>query len=417
MSHSTTLPPITDADRWQPRFFSIFIGQSLSLIGSALTQFVLLWWITDTTGSPTALAIAGIAALLPQALLSPIGGTLADRWSRRAILIGADSITAACMLVLIYLFATNSVELWHIYTLMFIRSAMQAFQQPAAAASTAMLVPEEWIPRVAGMNQTLFGVMTIAGAPLGALALAFLPFQGALSIDVATALVGLIPLFIFKIPQNFTPPSQLTGVLTELKAGVDYVTGRRGLAILYGVTGLVVLTIMPTFTLTPLLVKDDFDGGVNEVALMEGLSGIGIIIGGVIITIWAGFKRRVITVLVFYALSCITVAITALMPPDRIWFAAFWWFISGATFSIGNAPFTALLQLSVPNEMQGRVLALLNTVVGLAGPIGLLIVGPLGEAIGVRGVFILGGVLSTLVCVLALLSPSLRNVEETPVPA
>lgn len=409
---STTLPPITDADNWQLRFFSIFIGQSLSLIGSALTQFVLLWWITDTTGSPTALALAGIAALLPQALLSPIGGTIADRWSRRALLILSDAITAGCMLVLIFLFATGAVELWHIYTLMFIRSSMQAFQQPAAAASTAMLVPEAWIPRVAGMNQTVFGIMTIAGAPLGAVALAFLPFQGALSIDVVTALVGLIPLFIFKIPQNLPHQSQVMGIMTELGAGVEYVTRRRGLLILYGVIGRVVLTIMPTFTLTPLLVKNDFNGGVNEVALMEGLSGIGIILGGILISVWTGFKRRVVSVLVFYGLSCITVAFTGLTPANMILLAAFWWFVSGATFAMGNAPFTALLQLTVPNDMQGRVLALLNTVVGLAGPIGLLVVGPLGEAIGVRGVFIVGGVLSTLVCIAALFSPSLLRVEE-----
>lgn len=408
------LPPITNADNWQPRFFSIFVGQSFSLIGSALTQFVLLWWITDVTGSPTALALAGIAGLLPQALFSPLGGTLADRWSRRAILILADTITAACMVVLILLFAANTIELWHIYTLMFIRSSMQAFQQPAAAASTAMLVPEEWIPRVAGMNQTVFGIVTIAGAPLGALALAFLPFEGALAIDVATALLGLVPLFIFRIPQTLTHPSELTGILTELRDGVDYVTTRRGLLMLFAATGLVVLTIMPTFTLTPLLVKNDFNGGVNEVALMEGLSGIGIIIGGILIAIWPGFSRRVVTVLVFYALSCITVAITALMPADMILLAAFWWFVSGATFAMGNAPFTALLQLTVPNQMQGRVLSLLNTVVGFAGPVGLLLVAPLGEVVGVRGVFIIGGVLSTLVCVAALFSPSLLRVEEEP---
>ena len=135
------------APNWKPRFFAVWIGQALSLAGSALTQFVLLWWITSTTGSATALATAGIMALLPQALLGPLGGTLADRWSRQRIMIVADSITALCMLVLIALFASEQVQLWHLYTLMFIRSSMQAFQQPAAGASTSMLVPPEWLPR------------------------------------------------------------------------------------------------------------------------------------------------------------------------------------------------------------------------------------------------------------------------------
>jgi MFS transporter, DHA3 family, macrolide efflux protein len=408
---------VTHADNWKPRFFSIFAGQSLSLFGTALTQFVLLWWITITTQSATALAIAGIAVLLPQALLGPIGGTIADHYSRRVIMIIADTITAFCMLILVVLFATESVQLWHVYAMMFIRSSMQAFQQPAAGASVAMLVPEDWIMRVAGMNQTIAGLMTIAGAPLGALTLTFLPFQGALLIDVVTALLGVIPLLIFKIPQIMNPPSERTSMLTELRAGVQYVVGNRGLLILYGVIGLVVLTIMPTFMLTPLLVTDWFKGGVNEVALMEGLSGVGIIAGGILISVWAGFKRRVVTLMVFFALSCFAVVTTALTPSNMILLAAFWWFISGAAFSMGNAPFIALLQTIVPNQMQGRVLSLLNTVVGLGGPVGLVIAGPLGEFIGVRGVFLVGGVLSTLVCIAALFSPSLLRIEETASPA
>ena len=171
MTHTQTSTQPPTLVNWKPRFYAIWLGQASSLIGSALTQFVLLWWITDTTGSAQSLAVAGMMALLPQALFGPLGGTLADRWNRRIIMIVADIITALCMLVLIALFATNSIQLWHIYVLMFVRSSMQAFQQPAAAASTAMLVPKEWLQRVAGMNQTLQGIMTIAAAPLGALAL------------------------------------------------------------------------------------------------------------------------------------------------------------------------------------------------------------------------------------------------------
>jgi DHA3 family macrolide efflux protein-like MFS transporter len=412
----TNNPPVITAikptDNWKPRFFTIWTGQALSLIGSALTQFVLLWWITDTVGTPSALATAGMMALLPQALLGPLGGTLADRLPRRIIMIAADAITALCMVVLIALFATGAIQLWHAYALMFIRSSMQAFQQPAAAASTAMLVPQDFVPRVAGMNQALQGVMTIAGAPLGALALAFLPLQGALAIDVVTALLGITPLFFFAIPQLITPKDQQASLWSDLKTGVRYVTGNRGLIMLYGLLALVVLTVMPTFTMTPLLVKEHFGGGVNEVAFMEALAGIGIIAGGVLITVWGGFKRKVVTLLVSFAISCGAVALTALTPGNMLVLAAAWWFISGATFSTGNAPFVAMLQTLVPNQMQGRVLSLLNMVMGLAGPIGLAIAGPLGEAIGVRGVFIVGGALSALVCVLAFLSKDLMQVEE-----
>lgn len=104
MSDETPPPEVPAAGTtgpWRLRFWSIWGGQALSLIGSALTQFVLIWWITLETGSPTALATAGLMALLPQALLGPLGGTLADRLSRRAIMAVTDAISATCMLLLV----------------------------------------------------------------------------------------------------------------------------------------------------------------------------------------------------------------------------------------------------------------------------------------------------------------------------
>ena len=405
---NTTAP--LEGSRWQPRFWSIWTGQALSLIGSSLTQFVLLWWITSTTGSASALAIAGIAGLLPQALLGPLGGVVADRWPRRTIMIVADSITAACMVVLILLFSSGNIQLWHVYTLMFVRSSMQAFQSPAAASSTANLVPPSWLPRVAGLNQSLQGIMTIAAAPLGALALAWLPLQGALMIDVVTAVLGITPLLFYKVPQPTETQNKTSSGWEDFREGVSYVSRDRGLVGLFALLGLVVLTVMPTFALTPLLVKQHFLGGVNEVALMEGISGVGMIAGGIFISVYPP-KRPILVLLLAFAVSCGTVALTALSNSNALWLAVVWWTLSGVTFSVGNAPMMSVLQTIVPNQMQGRVLSLMGTVMGFAGPIGLAIAGPLGDAIGVRGVFIWGGALSALVCLLGLLAPALMNLE------
>jgi DHA3 family macrolide efflux protein-like MFS transporter len=231
-------------------------------------------------------------------------------------------------------------------------------------------------------------------------------------IDVATALLGIVPLLIFAIPQTRTQSHQTGSVLGDFKLGLRYVAARPGFVMLFAIIGLVVLTVMPTFTMTPLLVKQHFGGGVNEVAFMEALAGVGIILGGVLMTVWRGFSKRIVTMMVSFVVSCGTVALTALSPSNALWLAAAWWFLSGATFSTGNVPFTTIIQTQVPNEMQGRVLSLMSTVMGLAGPIGLVIAGPLGEAIGVRGVFVVGGVLSALVCALALLSKRLREIES-----
>ena len=395
---------------WKLRFWSIFTGQALSLIGSALTQFVLIWWITDTTGSVSALATAGLVALLPQALLGPLGGTFADRYNRRLLMIGADVISALCMAVLILLFLTEQVTLWHVYTMMFIRSAMQAFQAPAAAASVAMLVPASFLPRAAGLNQTLYGIMTIAAAPLGALAIAFMPIGFALGIDVFTALLGIVPLLLFRIPQPARAAPHSNGLLGEFWQSVELVWNDPALLRLYALLAASVVVIMPTFTLVPLLVKSHFGGGAADVALVEAVGGVGMVAGGLIVTAVAP-KRLVSWILWGFAISCLTIGLFAAVPGNHFWAAVVFWGLSGLTFIMGNAPFTTLIQTSVPNEIQGRVLALLGTIMALAAPIGLVLVTPLGEWMGVRWLFVAMGVAGALVSFAGFLSSVLRKLD------
>ncbi|WP_151720077.1 MFS transporter [Gemmobacter serpentinus] len=391
---------------WEWRFWAIFGGQAASLIGSAMTQFVLIWWITDTTGSVSALALAGLVALAPQALLGPLGGTLADRYSRRLIMILADLISALCMLVLIALFLSARIELWHIYTMMFLRSAMQAFQQPAAAASTAMLVPASFLPRAAGLNQTLMGIITIAAAPLGALAISVMPIGYALSIDVGTAVLGIVPLLIYAIPQHRVPMDQRSSLWAEFREGVALVRGDPVLWRVYLLLTAVVLVLMPSFTLVPLLVKEHFGGGPTEVAVIEGLGGAGMILGGVIVTALAP-KRLVLWILWGFALSCFAFALAALVPGGMFWLAVVFWVISSLAFILGNAPLTVLIQTRVPNHLQGRALSLMATMMGLAAPVGLAIATPVGELIGIRWLFVAMGVVSGLVAMTGFLSPVL----------
>ena len=122
-------------------FFAIWTGQVFSLLGSELVQFALVWWLTTTTGSATVLALATMMAVLPRVFVSPVAGALVDRWSRRSIMMAADGLSALAVVALGVLFALDAVQVWHIYTLMFIRSACAAFHWPAMQASTSLMVP------------------------------------------------------------------------------------------------------------------------------------------------------------------------------------------------------------------------------------------------------------------------------------
>lgn len=412
--------PSTDAEyhpgpNWRLRFWCVFAGQASSLVGSALTQFVLLWWITDTTGSVSALATAGMAALLPQALVGPFGGVLADRYSRRVLMIAADATSALCMLVLIGLFLSGGIELWHAYVMMAVRSAMQGFQQPAAAASTVMLVPKDFLPRAAGLDRTVASLTIVAAAPLGALAIGALPIGLALGIDVATTVLGIVPLLIFRIPQPDVPEGERTSIRSEFRDGLTLVWGHRGLRHLYALLAILTLVVMPSSTLILLLVKEHFLGGPAKVATMEAAAGVFLIAGGFVATLLAP-KRHIPWVLWCSVASSFTFALAALMPTGFFWAAVAWWAVGHGAFVIGDAARLALLQSTIPLHQQGRALSLLTSVMAFAGPVGIVLAIPIGEGIGVRWLFVLMGFVAGCVSLLAFRSDALLQLGRTVVP-
>ena len=127
---------VKDGKPWKARFFTIWGGQALSLLGSQLVQFALIWYLTVQTGSATVLATASLVGLIPHVVLGPIVGTLVDRWNRRVIMMVADSIIALATVGLVVLFAMNSAEIWHIYVLMFIRSVAGGFHGNSMIAAS-----------------------------------------------------------------------------------------------------------------------------------------------------------------------------------------------------------------------------------------------------------------------------------------
>jgi DHA3 family macrolide efflux protein-like MFS transporter len=288
---------------------------------------------------------------------------------------------------------------------------MQAFQTPAAGASTAMLVPAGFLPRAAGLNQTLLALMTVAAAPLGAIAISVMPLGWALGLDVATAVFGIVPLLIYRIPQPVTSLVGKTSLWGEFSEGVQLVWRDPGMRRLYGLLGGVVLVIMPSATLVPLLVKQHFGGGVADVALMESVGGVGMLAGGIAMAAFAP-RPQMRWILWGFAVSCFSLAFAGLMPGHLFWLALIWWAVSGITFVMADAPLTALLQTTVPHHLQGRVLSLLGTVMGLAAPVGLAIATPLGELIGVRWLFVVMGLAGGCVSIVGFLSRPLLKMDS-----
>ncbi|GJM40798.1 MAG: MFS transporter [Ardenticatenaceae bacterium] len=398
-------------------FFIIWSGQALSLVGSAAVQFALVWWLTQETGSATILATASLVAFLPQVLLGPFAGVLVDRWSRRWTMFAADSLIALATLLLAYLFWIEAIEIWHIFVLLFVRSLGGAFHGPAMQASTSLMVPQEHLTRIQGINQMLEGGLGIISAPLGALLLAALPMQGILAIDVVTALFAIIPLLFISVPQpekstEAIAPGQKTSYWAQMREGLAYVWAWPGILLLMLLAMLVNFVLTPVISLLPLLVSDYFGGGAWEFGLMQSTFGVGIIVGGLVLGAWGGFKKRIYTSLMGLVGLGIGIGLTGLAPANFFWLAVVGGFISGSMIAMVNGPVRAILQIAVEPDMQGRVMSLIGSLAMAMTPIGLLLAGPLADRFGERPLFIIAGFATVLAGIAGFFIPALLTVED-----
>ncbi len=404
----------TEKQGWMKPFFAIWSGQALSLLGSQLVQFALVWWLTQETGSATVLATATLAAMLPRILLGPLSGVLVDRWDRRRVILGADGLTALATVVLAALFWSGEIQYWHVYVLMFFRSAMGGLQWPAMEASTSLMAPKEYLARIQGLNRMLAGLMNIGAAPLGALLLGLLPMQGVLAVDVGTALLAIVPLLFVGIPQperSAASETKSSSISAEMAAGFRYLWAWPGLLMIAVMATVVNLVLVPTSALQPILVTEHFKGQAFHLAWLESAWGFGVVAGGLTLSAWGGFKRRVLTSLVGLFVLGASVAALGLVPAQGFWMAVGCMFVVGFSNPMVDGPLFAVMQAVVKPEMQGRVFTLISSMAGAMSPLGLIVAGPLADAFGVRVWFVVGGVVTALLGVGALLIPAIVGIE------
>jgi DHA3 family macrolide efflux protein-like MFS transporter len=400
-----------------PAFFVIWTGQAFSLMGSHLVQFALVWYLTSTTGSATVLATATLVAMLPQVFIAPVAGALVDRWNRRAVMIVADSLIALAAAMLAVLFALGSIQVWHIFVMMFLRALGGAFHWPAMQASTSLMVPKEHLSRIAGLNQMLAGAVGIAAPPLAALLMSALPMHGILAIDVGTAILAVGTLLVVSIPQPRREDAALAQrgplvVLSDMREGLRFVVSWPGLLMIILLATVINLLGTPAFSLLPVFVTDHFRGQALHLAWLETAFGIGIIGGGLLLGVWGGFKRRVVTAMAALCAMGVGLIGMGLLPRNGLYVAIGIMLVIAIVNTIANGCLMALLQAAVPPDKQGRVFTLVLSGATAMAPLGLAAAGPLSDAYGVQVWFIVAGAATLLMGLGAFFVPAIMHVEE-----
>lgn len=399
---------------WQRRFFTFWIAQSVSLIGSNLAHFAITWWLTKATGSATILTTVTLVGMLPGVVLGPLAGVLVDRWNRRLIIIVADGVGALGAAALVWLFWSGQIAIWQIYVITVIRSLAGTFHFAAVQASTALLAPPEQLARVAGLNQTVQGINMVVAPPLGALLLELLSLHAMMAIDVLTALIAIVLVSLITIPQPRTQPDTAAppSLISDLRSGLLYIWRWPGLLLALILSALINCILNPAFSLLPILVTDHFGGNALQFAALDTTLGLGFIGGGLLLSVWGGFKRRMNTTLVGLLGMAGGTLLIGLAPADSYWLAVTGLALFGLLNPIANGPFMAVMQTVVAPEMQGRFFTVLNSISQGITPLGFLLAGPLADAYGVQIWFLVGTASLLVMGAVIFFTPALMQLED-----
>ena len=392
--------------RWRGNAALFLTGQTVSLFGSMIVQYSVMWYVTFETRSGLAVALYAIAAFAPQGIVSIFGGVIADRVNRRVLVMITDGLIAAATLVLATLMLNGITDLWIILLAVAVRSVGAGIQTPAVQAMIPQIAPADQLLRVNGIFQTVQSAMALlapaaAGAVYGIFGIVPVFF-----LDVVTAVVGIILLFFVSVPTLAAVAEKTTSYREDLVEGLHYIWRHpivRWLLVVFAIIFL--LTVAPSF-ITPLLVARTFGTEVWMVTVLEIAFSVGMLIGGVLVsTVLAKRSRMGLILVSTFGFAVFTIALGL---STNLWVFYGFMFGFGLLVPLFSAPFMTLLQETVDPDKHGRVFSYVGIVMALATPIGMTVFGPLADVVSVQMLLVAAGIATIVVVAIAIVLPSGR---------
>lgn len=365
-------------------FRLIWFGQFVSIFGSEMTTFALAIWVWQETGQVTALALLPVFNWLPGMIFGPIAGALVDRLNRRLVLMLSDGGSAAMTLALLLLYTSGNLQIWHLYVATAVASLFESFQWPAFSATISLMVDKKDYSRANGMMSLAESTAMILAPVAGATLIAFVSIGDIFFIDILTFLVALTTLLIVAIPEprrdEAPEEAKLLSLWADTWYGFVYILRRPGLL------GIQLLLFAYNFVksfgfavLVPMVLARS---GENTLILgaVQSATGIGAVVGGLILSVWAGTRRQIYGVLRGIVLASLFTQILFGLASDVVWWCAFA-FIGTVFRPWINAANQAIWQRKVPPAAQGRVFGARATIALIALPLGYLLAGPLADRV------------------------------------
>ena len=377
------MDPTTPRNNWKRNAVAFLVSQAITLFGSSLVQMAIIWHVTLKTSSGVWVTALTLSALVPQIVISFFAGVWADRYDRKKLIISADATIALATLVLALLLLSGKAgtfELWAIVIVSFIRSIGSGIHSPAISAVVPGLVPEEQLIRFNGINSSIQSVVQFTTPAAAGAIMAAGPFAFILIIDVLTAVIGIGVLLFLRIPHHLpVEENQQNSIFADMKAGFIYAFGDTHVGRLMLIFGAFIFLSVPSGFLTTLMIQRTFGENYLYLSINETLGFAGMVIGGLLLGVWGGFKNRIGTLafgILLYGLTSIALGFSGIF-----WLFASIVFLMCLAIPIVQSTVTTLLQEKVPPEMLGRAFSLLNITFNGFLLLGMLIFGPLADAI------------------------------------
>lgn len=394
--------------QWQKDISKFLSAQTISLFGSSLVQYAIIWYITLETKSGAMMMLSTVSGFLPQILISFFAGVWADRYDRKKMIVYADAAIATVTLLLAILFLLGFKSPWLVFMVQAARSFGTGIQSPAVNALVPQLVPKESLMRVNGINSTLQSVTFLISPAVAGAVFGVFGIVPTLFVDVVTAALAIAVMTTLKIPPHeraLTVPD--SSHWQDFKAGLRYVMTHRLIRSLFVFFALFMFFVVPAAILSPLYVVRAFGDEVWKLTANEMLFSLGAAFGGILVSVWGGFKKRTTTIGVSSLCFGLLTAAMGLAPTLILYLVII--FITGIFIPYFNTATTVLFQEHTEPEMLGRVFSFNSVISSAAFPAGMVVFGPLADRFDIAHLLIGSGILLFIIGLGVFFTPAFRG--------
>jgi MFS family permease len=420
-------------------FVIVWAGQVASLIGTAMSQFALTVWAWKATGSAMTLSVIAFCGFAPMIVLMPFAGILVDRWDRKVTMAVSDAASGLATLAVLLLFATGRLEVWHLYVTSIFSASFQAFQWPAYSAAISTMIPKMHYARASGMLSIAQSASGIAGPAIAGALVASVGLPVVLVVDIVSCIVAVSVLAIVRIPRPM-PSAESTEArrkwLAQAAFGFRYIFARPPLTSLMLLFIVFNMLAMLCHGVWSAMILARSGGAATVLGLTESASAVGFGMGGILLVVWSGLRRRITGIL--WAMVVASVVGSILVGLGRslpVW--AFAGFVGSMAMPVMNGLSQSIWQCKVPADVQGRVFSARMQLSQLVTPVAMIasgwmadrvfepamlaggrltrLFGPLvgtGPGAGMAVMFVIFGVLATVAAAAGFFVHQLRDAEQ-----